>query len=257
GRKGSDSSGRKNDDMRILITNDDDIEGEGLRLLASWARKIGEITVVAPKEEQSACSQMITLRRPFEFKEGHFFDDLGIRSYTVDSTPADCVRIAANRLGTFDLVFSGINRGFNTGHFIAYSGTCAAMFEAFTENMPAVAFSTDVRHLKDAAAELDRVWEFFETNRLLEKNALYNVNIPPCFKGFKITRQQPAFSHDDFIPSGEDLYLAKLYLAEWSEEGKDLTYDMDAFFAGYCSVTPMRADRTDDKVFGELSALNG
>ncbi|MBO4411444.1 MAG: 5'/3'-nucleotidase SurE, partial [Lachnospiraceae bacterium] len=36
--------------MRILITNDDGIEGEGLRLLASWARKIGEITVVAPKE---------------------------------------------------------------------------------------------------------------------------------------------------------------------------------------------------------------
>ena len=241
--------------MKILITNDDGIEGEGLRLLASWARKIGQITVVAPQTEQSACSQSIVLRRPFEFKKTDLLSDLGIEAWTVDSTPADCVRIAIDKLGPFDLVLSGMNRGINPGHFIAYSGTCAAAFEAHTEGLPAVAVSTDVGCLQEAAQEFDRVAAFFTEHRLLEIHDLYNVNIPPAFKDFRITRQEAAFAHDKFEPCGNDTYKAKLYLLEQQEKVADPDTDMSAYLRGYCSITPMRTDLTAYRVYKQLKPL--
>ena len=243
------------DKMKILITNDDGIHGEGLRLLVSWARKIGQITVVAPKEEQSACSQSIVLRRPFEFKKSRVFDDLGVEAYTVDSTPADCVRIAVDKLGPFDIVFSGMNRGINPGHFIAYSGTCAAAFEAHVEGLPAIAFSTDVGCLEEAAKEFDRVWDFFMEHDLLGLHDLYNVNIPPAFTGFRITRQEGAFAHDKFEFCGDDTYKAVLYLVEQSDKFRDPETDMAAYLAGYCSITPLRTDLTAYRVFEALKEL--
>ena len=167
--------------MRILLTNDDGIRGEGLRILASWARELGEIVVYAPKTEQSACGQSITLRRPFSCIKSDCFSDLGIEAYEVDSTPADCVRIAYCLNGPFDLVFSGINNGFNTGQFIAYSGTLGAVLEAAAHGIPAVAFSTHAGDLGKLTDELQKVWGFFEEKRLLDLHSLYNVNISPGF----------------------------------------------------------------------------
>lgn len=241
--------------MRILITNDDGIRGEGLRYLASWARKLGEITVVAPKEEQSACSQSIVLRRPFEFKKTDFLADLGIEAWTVDATPTDCVRIARDQLGPFDLVFSGINNGINPGHYIAYSGTCGATFEAFVEGMSAVAFSTDVGCLAGAAAELDRVWDFFTEHRLLERHKLYNVNIPPKFKDFRITRQDQTFAADRYEHVGGDQYRAVLFLSEQAKQYTNPVTDMCSYLTGYCSISPLRTDMTDDKAYEALKGL--
>ena len=76
--------------MRILITNDDGIDTLGIRLLAEWAKKLGEVTVVAPKYEQSAKSHAIELIKPIEIKKVPFMD--GVTAYAMDSTPADCVR---------------------------------------------------------------------------------------------------------------------------------------------------------------------
>ena len=242
--------------MRVLLTNDDGIEGIGLRLLASWARKLGQITVVAPSEEKSACSQSIVLRRPFAFRKSHVLSDLGIEAYTADATPADCVRIAAAKLGHFDLVLSGINAGYNTGHFIAYSGTCAAIFEAAYQNMPAIGFSAHSKTIQEAAEELDRIWDFFTANRLLDQCSIFNVNIPERFSDFRITRQEEAFCHDVFLDEGDERFLAKLDLTEWEARKKDLNDDMDAFFAGYCSITPLKTDRTDTAVFENLKVLN-
>ncbi len=241
--------------MKILITNDDGIQGEGLRLLTEWAMGIGEVTVVAPKEEQSACSHSITLK-PFEVKESDAFADLGVTAYTVASTPADCVRIGIALLGPFDVVFSGINNGFNAGHFIAYSGTCAACFEANLEGVPAIAFSTNFGCLKEAAAHLPAVYDFMRKNGLFRPHSLYNVNIPPVMKGCRITTQENTFSQDQFIPATDDRYKAKLCLAKWTEEGADLTKDISAFFAGWCSITPLTSDRSDYKTYEELSKLN-
>ena len=45
--------------MRILITNDDSVNAEGLIPFSKWCQKLGEVTVVVPKSEQSAKSHGI------------------------------------------------------------------------------------------------------------------------------------------------------------------------------------------------------
>ena len=77
--------------MRILITNDDGIQGEGLLHLVKWAQKLGEVVVAAPKVEQSAKSHSIQIHDCFEVKQVDYLP--GVTAYAVDSSPADCVRI--------------------------------------------------------------------------------------------------------------------------------------------------------------------
>jgi hypothetical protein len=101
--------------VKILITNDDSISSEVLLPLAKWAKQFGEVTVVVPKFEQSGKSHCIEIHKPFEVKQVPFDDD-DIKAYTVDSSPADCVRFALEGMKcSFDLVISGINRGLNLG----------------------------------------------------------------------------------------------------------------------------------------------
>ena len=100
--------------MRILITNDDGIQSPVLPLLAKWAQKHGEVTLVAPKYEQSGKSHSIDFRNEIEVKKGDLV--VGVEAYSVDSTPADCVRFAVNFLERkYDLCISGVNRGYNLG----------------------------------------------------------------------------------------------------------------------------------------------
>ena len=110
--------------MKILIVNDDGIEAPAILQLAKWARKLGEVVVVAPRVEQSGKSQSVLLKEFFSVEERDLAE--GIRAYAVDSTPADCVRFGLLGLGEkFDLVFSGINKGINVGDDIVYSGTAS------------------------------------------------------------------------------------------------------------------------------------
>ena len=50
--------------MRILVTNDDGYLANGIQVLADAARRLGEVTVVAPDREQSATSHSLTLHYP-------------------------------------------------------------------------------------------------------------------------------------------------------------------------------------------------
>ncbi|MDY5355805.1 MAG: 5'/3'-nucleotidase SurE, partial [Eubacteriales bacterium] len=132
--------------MKILLTNDDGIGARGIRVLCDFAETLGEVTVVAPKTEQSAKSHGINIHSEMEIKEVDFPG--AVRAFAVDSTPADCVRFALLGLGEkFDLVLSGINCGLNIGTDIVYSGTVGAIFEAAAEGVPAVAVSTQSDYL--------------------------------------------------------------------------------------------------------------
>ena len=92
--------------MRILLTNDDGIHAEGMKVLMEWAKTIGEIVVYAPKVEQSAKAHAIEIHKPFEAKQVQLYD--GSMGWAVDSTPADCVRFALFGLHKqFDVVISG------------------------------------------------------------------------------------------------------------------------------------------------------
>ena len=240
--------------MRILITNDDGYSAEGIRALATWAKKLGEVTVIAPKVEQSGKSHAIDFTRQIEIKE---VDEIpGVRTVYVDSTPADCVRYAI--LGeekTYDLVLSGINRGVNMGVDLVYSGTCGAIFEAGRLGHKGIAFSayfdTD---FENEAKELDAIWSFIEEHRLLEENLLYNINIPKEAKGIKVTKQGSPYFSDEFIRVDGDMFEQRGHKIE-DEEPKDMTRDTVATEAGYITITPLLTTRTNMDVFEKLKNL--
>ena len=238
--------------MRILIVNDDGMQAAQLPNLIRWARQYGEVTTFVPKVEQSGKSHSFTLHRDFEVKEQKIAEDITV--WSVDSTPADCVRFAVlGKKLTFDLVISGVNRGYNMGADIMYSCTCAAAYEAVNLGIPAIAISTCPENYHRATVELDRVWEFFREKKLMEVNNLYNVNIPPEVKGFRITSQGGPFYSDDFPAVGNDMYRPQ-GKPVWEDSFND-SLDTDATIHGYITITPLQLDRTNRAVFEKLQTI--
>ncbi len=236
--------------MRILVTNDDGLHAQQLIPLIQWCQRLGEVTVFVPKVEQSGKSHSFEIRKPFEAKQVDLVP--GATVWAVDSTPADCVRLAVLGMGLkFDLLVSGINRGLNMGSDIMYSGTVGAASEAVNLGIPAIALSTTPENYDNATAELDRVWAFLQENRLMEKHNFYNINIPASPKGFRFTHQGGPYFSDDFIPIGGDLYLPQ-GKPVW-EDSFDDTLDTDATLHGYISITPMTIDRTDWELLQQLT----
>ena len=91
----------------ILVTNDDGVHAPGIKALAGALAALGEVHVVAPDREVSACAQSLTLKHPLRAEK------IQEQVYSVDGTPADCVNLALVKLlpRRPDLVVSGINRG--------------------------------------------------------------------------------------------------------------------------------------------------
>ena len=239
--------------MKILITNDDGIHSEGLRLLVDWAKQLGEVTVAAPKTEQSGKSHAIEIVHPFSVEPVTL--ENGVRGFSIDSTPADCVRYAILGLHEqFDLVISGINRGLNIGRDIVYSGTAGAVFEAAALDVPrAVAISTEPTSFASALCNLDRVYAFFKKHDLFAKSGIYNVNIPKDPKSLRITRQGGPYYSDDFLPREGNLVMPT-GKSIFSPCG-DLSLDTDAALGGHISITPLTIIRTDLNAFAALRDL--
>ena len=239
--------------MRILIVNDDGKDAVALPHLIRWARKLGDVTCVVPKTEQSGKSQAIDFLHPVEVKQVAIAPDITV--YAMDSTPADCVRYGFSGLNaTYDLILSGINRGYNLGDDIAYSGTVGAIMEGGRLGIPSIALSCDVDTLEPALSLLDAWWDFMNRHRLLERGLLYNVNFPPSCKGFRITIPGGKFYSDAFEHRGGDMYLQVGAPVEYDR--CDLSLDMDAIRAGYISISPMTAVRADMVLFDALKEIS-
>ncbi len=240
--------------MRILITNDDGIYAEGVLPLVQWAKTKGEVTVVAPKVEQSAKSHGIEIHKAFEAKKVDLFE--GVDAWAVDSTPADCVRLAILGMHMeFDLVISGINRGLNIGRDIMYSGTVSAVFEAGNLGVNAMAVSTSPAYYQDAAKEMDKIWDFMVKYDLFSKNSMYNINIPTGGSDeFRFTRQGGNYYSDKFRPDENDMYFPcgiDVFAACNSKE-----FDTDAVLVDkVISVMPLTLDRTNLELYQELKNL--
>src|SRR4051812_15026499 len=130
--------------LRVLLTNDDGIEAEGLQALRRALLEVPdvELAVIAPDGNRSATARSITTRRPLWVEEVDFGD--GTVGYATEGTPVDCVRFAT--LGLIegfaaDVIVSGINHGSNLGDDITYSGTVAAAFEGIILGIPGIAVS--------------------------------------------------------------------------------------------------------------------
>lgn len=166
---------------KILITNDDGINADGIIRLAQAATEFGEVWVIAPDSQRSAMSHSITLRHSVDAWKVDF-PVPGVHAYACSGTPGDCVRIGSLNIvpGKPDHVFSGINYGFNAASDIQYSATAGAAFEAAFQGIHTIAFSEDAceihevteRYLKEIIAEL--------LNKPLGVNQIWNVNFPGC-----------------------------------------------------------------------------
>jgi 5'-nucleotidase len=137
--------------MRLLVSNDDGIHSPFLQALVAALRAAGhELYVVAPLTEQSWTGASKCRHRPVA--SAVCDHGLGVPTWTVDGTPADCVNIALAHLipgvaARLDGVVTGINLGLNTTlGFINASGTIAAAWEGALHGLPAMACSQDMSY---------------------------------------------------------------------------------------------------------------
>lgn len=227
---------------KILITNDDGIEGFGLLyLVKEIAKYSNNILIVVPSVEMSAVSHQMTLRRGLKLeKQPSLYNN--IETYTVDGSPCDCVKVAIHYLNfTPDYIISGMNDGLNLGCDILYSGTIAACFEAGLYNIPSIAFSCD-RKCYEASKNISSVIEYISNNEELKKELILNVNMPINPIGFKKTHQgkNPFDTHYE-LKDGL-LYAKGTPLGH--KINQNLDTDVLSYHTGYISITPLTIDRT-------------
>ena len=201
--------------MNILITNDDGVSAQGIAVLAEAASRFGRVTVVAPSRQCSAMSHRITLGRSLRLEAVEFPWE-NVTGYSLDGTPADCVKAALDVIlpGKPDVVLSGINHGYNVGFDVAYSGTVGAAMEALMNGIPAIALSqNDVGSFDIARMYLPGVLE-----ELLpappSRREIWNVNFP--------TERCGGILRDRTVAAG-GYYSGSLYRAE-TEDGIHLQY---------------------------------
>ena len=230
---------------RILVTNDDGVFSEGIKLLAAALDEIAEVVVVAPDREQSATGHSLTLHRPLRMQQ------IETDVYSVDGTPTDCVNLGILWLlkdRPPDLVVSGINFGVNMGDDVTYSGTVSATFEGTLLGIPSVAFSQEVgEHFSfEKAAHFAKGFVEVLLSESLPTDLLLNVNIPASeIRGVRFTRlgkrryQQVVVEKTD--PRGKN-YFWIAGTPEWQEEEGT---DHAAVSRGLVSITPLHLDLTD------------
>lgn len=232
---------------RILITNDDGIFSQGIRLLASSLARIAEVVVVAPDREQSATGHALTLSRPLRMQK------MEENWYAVDGTPTDCVNLGVLSLlkdRPPDLVCSGINFGLNLGDDVTYSGTVSATFEGTLLGIPSVAFSQEVGEgfSFEPAAEFARTLVEILIQEGLEqlpRDLLLNVNVPAGpIQGVSYTRLGRRVYKQSVIekldPRGRKYY----WIAGTPQWQKASGTDYEAISTGRVSVTPLHLDLT-------------
>ena len=232
----------------ILVTNDDGVHAPGIKALSSALAPLGDVYVVAPDREVSACSQSLTLKHPLRAER------VADKVFCVDGTPADCVNLALVKLlpRRPDLVASGINRGANLGEDVFYSGTVGGAREGTFFGVPSIAFSLAVRADADftAAAAFAARLAAVVLSKGLPERTLLNVNVPPGAPRGAVITVQGRREHEGTIFEGLDPRRRTYY---WIEEGKDNWLsdemsDISAIRKGLISVSPLQTDTTHHAV---------
>ena len=248
--------------MKVLLTNDDGIEADGLQTLRRALLALPGISlgVVAPDGNRSAMARSITTRRPLWVEEIDFGD--GTVGYATDGTPVDCVRLA--NLGLIpdwapEMVVSGINHGTNIGDDITYSGTVAAALEGVILGVPAIAVSQQSSKLEldfspPSAFEFTAAAAF--TARLvadlasvpLAPGTLLNVNFPGCEpEGITVARLGRRYYQDELQVVEEASAVRRRYhvYGEAVEPAlDDAGSDVAALAARHVTLTPLHFDLT-------------
>lgn len=250
--------------MRILITNDDGIHAEGLRALATVAQKFGDVMVVAPDRERSACGHAMTMREPLRVTE-HEWE--GLRALSVNGLPVDCVNVGLTLGGERDLVLSGMNHGPNLGFDISYSGTVGGAMEGTINGIRSIAISmASFTTESPAHFETGAAWLSTHLAGLIEAPlpalTFLNVNIP-------------SIAHDELrghrvVPMGKRIYKDRVEKRDdpWGRPyywqggvailgGHEPDTDIETVKQGFVSVTPISMNWTQTGAMQDLSNFLG
>lgn len=251
--------------MRILITNDDGINSAGLHELIKEIEKENEVIVVAPREQKSACGHSVTLHRPIVIKEVKI-EGIKSKAFSVDGTPADCVKIAIEKIASFkfDKIISGINLGYNLGTDVIYSGTVSAAIEGAIYKIPSMAVSLGYDESIELSFSEDKYRLAAEyTNRILKQSSndilndvVLNINVPPIekneIKGIKVCELGNRIYQNCYIESttkeGEIGYKLQGTPKDIDDENTDV-YNVKR---GYVTITPLHYDLTNFKIIKEV-----
>ena len=231
--------------MRVLISNDDGYQADGIIQLAKSLSEIAEVIVVAPSENKSAASSSLTIGKPLKPIQ------IENNVYAINATPSDCVHLALCGFikESVDLVVTGINFGANLGDDVIYSGTVAGAIEGRFLGLPSIALSLaswECNHF-DSAGNIAKILVGQIDKAPLSNNTIINVNVPDIpmkeILGIKSTRLG---SRHKSAPSIQDSKDQSLY---WiGENGKEADNvegtDFHAVSNNYVSVTPLQIDLT-------------
>src|SRR5687768_1127300 len=241
---------------KILVTNDDGVRSEGILALADALKSLGDVTIVAPLNEASAIGHALTLRRPLHL------EPFGDQIFAVDGTPTDCVNIAVTKVldGMPDLVVSGINKGWNIGDDVTYSGTVSGALEGALLGVPSIAVSLQfTRGVFDFGPSCAAAVMYAKAvlERGLPPRTLININVPTGpIRGYRVTVQ----GKRNHITSVMDVIDPRQRVWYWIEEGQNDwephdRSDYQAVKDGYVSITPLHPDLTNYDAMKAVESL--
>ncbi len=238
--------------MRILLTNDDGYDAEGLQAVYSALSARHEVLVAAPDSQRSAVGHGVSFHKGFHVRPTP-------QGYALSGTPADCVKWAIVALKRkYDLVVSGINRGANLGVDVHYSGTDGAAMEAVFYGMPAVALSCLCKEFKDSAFLGELSLKIIE--RLAEDplppRRLLNVNFPNLSRGDKVEYAVAPmgfqFNEEELEDRGEGEFF---YSGYYGVHLPKTDSDLDEVYGGKVCLTPLTWDLTDHQSLSHVRRL--
>lgn len=254
--------------MKVLVTNDDGIEAQGLQELYNYCSKKFTTYLVTSAVENSGKSHSITLYNPIFFKQ-HTEN-----RYIVEGTPTDCIKIALSEIfPDVNLVISGINLGLNIGPNVFYSSTVSQAVESYLYGKNAIALSLQKKgkpRYSTVIKVLGRLIDYVSKIRL--HNFCLSVNVPNLeynqLKGIKVTAHAVPIIKDNFAkgtsPKGlrycwvkNDPVLDKKRM-KFLINDERFDIDIDAVNSGYVSITPLKPlmfDRTKAEKLKDLKTL--
>jgi len=248
---------------RILISNDDGVRAPGIAAVAQLLQIIGDVTIVAPAENQSGKGHSIVTSEPV-YREDLTLPN-GLRAIGLTTTPASTVNVAIRNIlmPAPDLVVSGINRGYNLGYSAYVSGTVGAAREGAMHGVASIAAS-----LAEAGAPRDYIAAAEEVLGVARRVKQYglppytflNVNIPAVpaggYKGYMVTSQatqqggKEEFAETRNPATGRTIYWSLYKEGVTDAQGTDIW----AVENGYVSVTPMKVGEADTRLMDTLKA---
>lgn len=184
---------------KVLVTNDDGIDAQGIRTLWEGLKDVSDLAIVAPAKEQSGKGVSVTFYGPIRVEKRTAHENTP--SFAVFGTPADCVKLALGGLLDWkpDLIVSGINHGSNAGRGILHSGTAGCVIQGTLQEIPGIAFSytcPDAQEFPHVQPYLFPLVEYVLTHPL-PKGTFLNVNFPSqTIQGIKMARQGLEFWYE-------------------------------------------------------------